>query len=64
MGWGNDEMTCGIVADERQSEEVIEVMVRQRHEVLILAVDRGVEGRWRGRQPAANVSMISMRLPQ
>jgi hypothetical protein len=45
MGWGNDEMTCGIVADQRQSEEVIEVMARQRHEVLILVVYTGVEGR-------------------
>jgi hypothetical protein len=67
LEWGNDKEACGIVAGSglrQMLNKVIEVMARECHEVLMLIVDAGVEGRWRGRQPASNVSMITMAEPQ
>ena len=46
----------------KMMDKAIEVMARECHEVLMLIVEAGVKGRWR--QPASNVSMITMREPQ
>ena len=52
------------ISGQRQREERHRSGVAQRHDVLMLFVDRGADGRLRGRWHGSNVSMITMRLPQ
>jgi hypothetical protein len=63
---GDEGKACGIVtgSGQRRSEKVIDVVARQCHEVLTGIVESGVEGGWRGRHLASNLSMITMRESQ
>jgi len=57
---------CAVVAgaDQRQADGGDGGNGALRHDELIAIISAVVEGRWRGRQPAAKTSMIAMRQPQ
>src|SRR5262245_46438574 len=49
---------------QRRREDGGRMTACRDHDVLMLTVEMGAEGRWRGQRPGSNVSMITMEEPQ